>query len=202
MANPTSGSFGFRPVRHLSGAPWNGQTIRCRIAPAYGTALFIGDPILWTTVLTGKDATAKHPTIIISAGTDGTIIRGVITSFEPNPDNLTLQYSPAATAGWANVCLGLDVVFQVRDDGSGTPAVVFQGQNAEAAAGSGGSTVTGLSSYVLDASTPTTTQTFPLHILGLSDIPDNELADYAIWDVLLNTSENATGKYAGITASG
>ena len=94
-----------------------------------------------------------------------------------------------------------DIVFQVRDDGSGTPAPVFVCQNAELTAGTGGSTVTGLSSFALDASTPAATQTFPLLILGLSDIEDNELGDYAIWDVLLNTCYNATGLYLGITCT-
>jgi len=64
-----------------------------------------------------------------------------------------------------------------------------------------GSTVTGLSGAVLDTSTPTTTQAYALHILGLSDIADNELGDYAIWDVLINTCYNATGLYLGITCT-
>ena len=89
MANPSSAPFGFRPVRHIDGSPWNGQTIRCYISSSYATALFIGDPILLTPTLAEKDATAKYHTINISAGTTGTIIRGVITSFEPLPDNLT-----------------------------------------------------------------------------------------------------------------
>jgi len=201
MAN-VNAPFGLRPVRHIDGSPWNGQTIRCYIASGYATALFIGDPVLWTTTLADKDATAKYPTIIRSAGTTGTIIRGVITSFEPNPNNLTLQYRPASTERWANVCPATpNTVFQVRDDAGGTPAAVYVGQNAVLAAGSG-STFTGLSAYVLAAgTTPTTTQAHTLHILGLSDIEDNELGDYAIWDVLLNTCYNTTGLYLGITAA-
>ena len=201
MAN-VNAPFGLRPVRHIDGSPWNGQTIRCYIASGYATALFIGDPVLWTTTLADKDATAKYPTIIRSAGTTGTIIRGVITSFEQNPNNLTLQYRPASTERWANICPATpNTVFQVRDDAGGTPAAVYVGQNAVLAAGSG-STFTGLSAYVLAAgTTPTTTQAHTLHILGLSDIEDNELGDYAIWDVLLNTCYNTTGLYLGITAA-
>jgi hypothetical protein len=187
----------------LDGNPWNGQTIRCRIASGYATALFIGDPVTWDTALANKDTTAKHPTIIISPVASGSIIRGVITSFEPDPTNLERQYSPASTAGWANVVIATPtLVFQVRDDGDATPSKVFPGQNAILAAGSGGSTVTGLSSFVIDGSTtPTTTQAHTIHILALADIADNELSDYAIWDVLINTSQNATGTYLGITAA-
>jgi len=204
MSNPT-GPFGLRPVRHISGAPWNGQTIKCWCDNAYGTALYVGDPVVWAAgaILTaGVDLTAKYWTINTHAGTDGLVINGVIVGFEPDPDNLTYTYRPASTNRWAYVVAATpDIVFQVRDDGSGTPTAVFPNQNAELAAGSGGSTTTGLSSFVLDATTPATTQTFPLHILGLSDIPNNELDDYAVWDVLLNTCYNATGLYLGITTT-
>ena len=202
MANPNA-PFGLKPVRYINGTPWNGQTIRCYISASYSTALFIGDPVLWSATLAEKDTTAKHPTINVSAVASGSMIRGVITSFEPNPNNLTQQYSPASTEGWANVVIATpDLVFQVRDDGDATPSKVFPGQNGILAAGSGGSTITGLSSFVLDGSTtPTTTQAHTIHILGLADIADNELGDYAIWDVIVNTSRNATGTFLGITAS-
>ncbi len=200
MSNPSNAAFGLRPVRHIDGTPWNGATVRCRIAAGYAVSLFLGDPVLWTTALTGKNE--YYPTIMVSAGTTGVIVRGVITSFEPNPDNLTQQYSPASTAGWANVCMATpDLIFQIRDDGDGTPTAVYAGQNAVIAAGSG-STFTGLSGYILDGSTtPTTTQAHSLHIVGLADIETNELGDYAIWDVIINTSRNATGTYTGITAT-
>ena len=202
MSNPNA-PFGLRPVRHIDGSPWNGQTIRCYCSASYATALFIGDPVMFGgTTLSKKDATVKHMTIETNAGTTGLMINGVITSFEPNPDNLTQQYRPASQERWANVVVATpNVVFQVRDDGSGTPAPVFTYQNAELAAGSGGSTKTGLSSFVLDASTPAATQAHPLLILGLADIPDNELDDYAIWEVLINTCYNATGLYLGVTAT-
>lgn len=199
MAN-INAPFGLKPVRHINGSPYNGATIRCFISASYGTALYVGDPVLFDTALTDKDATAKCPTIIQSAGTNNTLVRGVIVSFEPLVTDLTKVYNPTYTERYANVCMDSSVIFQIRDDGSGTPSKVFPGQNAEMA-NAGGSTVTGLSGFQLDASTPTTTQTFTLHILGLADLPDNELGDYAVWEVLLNTPENATGRFAGITAS-
>lgn len=202
MANVNK-PFGLKPVRHVDGSPWNGQVQKCYVSSAYGTALYIGDPVCLTPTAAELDATAKHPTVNTHAGTTGLVIRGVIVAIEPDPDNLARLYIPALTGGYVYVAGWCDpsVVYQVQDDGSGTPAAGFVGQNAELAAGSGGSTVTGLSSFVLDATTPTTTQAHPLHILGLSDIPNNELGDYAVWDVVLNTNQNATGAYLGITAS-
>lgn len=202
MANVNK-PFGLKPVRHVDGSPWNGQVQKCYVSSAYGTALFIGDPVCISPTLAERDPTAKHPTVNTHAGTTGLVIRGVIVSIEPDATNLARQYIPASTGGYVYIAGWCDpsVVYQVQDDGSGTPSAVFVGQNAELAAGSGGSTVTGLSSFVLDATTPTTTQAHTLHILGLSDIPNNELGDYAVWDVVLNTNQNATGAYLGITAS-
>jgi hypothetical protein len=67
-----------------------------------------------------------------------------------------------------------------------------------------GSTTTGLSGMALDEGTttaPTTTQNFTLHILGITDREDNSLLASAEYEVLLNTCENATGRFLGITAS-
>ncbi len=201
MANPNA-PFGLRPVRYLDGTPWNGATIRCYCHSAYATALYIGTPVLWSPTLAEKDTTCKYPTINASSGATATVIRGVITSFEPNPANLTQQYRPASQERWANVVLATPyLVFQVRDSGEATPSKVYAGQNGVLQAGTA-STVTGLAGYQIDLSTtPTTTQAHSIHIIGLADIEDNELGPYAIWDVLINTSQNATGTYVGITAA-
>lgn len=201
MANVQT-PFGLRPVRHADGSPWNGQTLRCYISVSYATALYIGDPVLLTAgaVLTQMDATAKHYTINASDGATGAVIRGVITSFEPLADNLTLQYNPASTERWAQVCMAPDIVFQVRGDGTAESAV-FVGENATMSAGTD-STVTGVSGMQLDESSANPTyQAHPLHVLGLSDIEGNELLAYAVWDVLINTCYNTTGRTLGITAA-
>lgn len=200
MANAT-GPFGLRPVRHLNGSPWNGQTVRAWCSESYATALYVGDPILYTPTLAEKDTGAKYPTVNLSALTNGVVCRGVIVGFECAPsESLERIYRPASKGMWAHITCGADIIYHIRDDGSGTPAEVFVGQNAEGV-NAGGSTVTGLSGFALDGTTPTTTQGFPLHILGIADIESNELADYAIWEVLLNTYHNATGLIVGITAS-
>lgn len=203
MGNAT-GAFGLKPIRHISGAPWNGATVKCYISASYATALYIGDPVLFSPTLAEKDTTGRYPTINKSAGTAGTLVRGVIVGFEPDPDGLEKVYSPASTEGYAYVVMDADVVFAIRGDGGGTPSKVFPGQNAVMIATTAGSTTTGLSGMNLDEGTttaPNTTQNFTLHILGIQDKPDNELADNAVYEVLLNTNENATGRFLGITAA-
>jgi len=198
MAN-VDAAFGLRPVRHISGAPYNGATVKCYIHALYATALFIGDGVIFDTALANKDTTAKCPTIIACTGATASLIRGVIVSFDPIPTGLQYTYRVASTERWANVCMDPDVVYQIQDDGDGTPSKVFPGQNATIGLVAG-STTTGLSGAVM-CSTTATTQAHPLHIIGLADIEDNELGDHAVWEVLLNTCENVTGRFLGITAA-
>ena len=199
MAN-TDAAFGLRPVRHTSGAPWNGQILEAYISADYGTALYIGDPVLYTATTGEKDSTGTRPTINRSAGTTGTIIRGVIVNFAPLRTNLEQQYNPASTERLAYITPpDPSIVFHVQDDGDGTPAAGWAGLNAVLAVGAGGSTVTGKSGYEIAAGTaPTTTQAHPVHILGLARLEDNELGDFGIWEVVLNTVYNATGLVLGV----
>lgn len=202
MANDT-GAFGLRPVRHIDGSPWNGVTVPCYVSASYATALFVGDPVLISPTLAERDTTGTKPTINASAGTAGTLIRGVIDSFLQTDRDSTV-YNPASTERIAMVCMDPSVVYKVRGDGGGTPSKVFPGQNAVLIATSAGSTTTGLSGFHLDEGTttaPNTTQNFTLHILNILNQEDNTLGDNAIYEVLLNTPENATGRFLGITAS-
>lgn len=199
MSNPNA-PFGLRPVRQLNGSPWNGQTIRCYLHGSYAQAMYIGDPVEYQTELDYKDTTLKHPSVKLCTGATAHAVLGVIVSFDPLPTNLTLQYNPASTERYCNVVLSYDVIFQIRDDGGGTPSKVYTGQNYTMTAGTA-STVTGLSGYQLASTTPATTQAHPLHILSLSDIENNELGDYAIWDVIVSTCFDVTGRILGVTAS-
>ncbi len=203
MANP-SGAFGLRPARHINGAPWNGATVPCYISSSYATALFIGDPVLISPTTAERDTTGKYITINKSGGTDGTIVWGVIVSFDPLYSDLTKQYNPASTERIAHVCCDPTVVYHVRGDGGGTPSKNWIGANAVLIATSSGDTTTGLSGFNLDEGTttgPSADQSNTLLIVGIASMPDNELGDNAIWEVLLNTQENATGKYLGVTGA-
>ena len=199
MANPNA-PFGLKAVRNLDGTPI--YTEKVSISANYATALFIGDPVVYTTTSAHKDTTARYQTVIRSSGATTVLIRGVIFGFAPLPTNLELLHNPASTARIAYIVPAtLNTVFQIRDDGAGTPAAVWVGSNSVCVTGSGGSTVTGLSSYALDGSVHTDTQAHSLHILGLADEPDNELEDYAVWEVQLNTCYNATGMILGVVAA-
>ena len=200
MSNPTT-PFGLRPVRYYNGAPWNGLTQRMYIHVEYDTALYIGDPVRGQEELDEKDTSAHYPSIEKAAYTTGGAIVGVIVGFEADPDNLNRIYMPAYTEGWAYVCTDPQVIYHIRDDGSTDPPTkVWVSENA-ALVDAGGSTVTGLSGFALDGTTPAETVTFPLSILQMANIPNNELDAYAIWEVMINTPWLAAGKILGVTAT-
>jgi len=204
MANPDA-RFGFKPVRHLNGSPWNGATQRCYISASYGTALFVGDPVLIDPTNTNRATAVRCPTVIQSAMTTGIFAFGVITSFEANPDNLTRIYSPASTAGYCNVCVAPDVIYHIRDDGGAALTKADIGANAVGINTHGGSTVTGLSGFELDAGTttgPGEDDGYPLYIIGVADVEDNEFdgstSTRIIWEVTLNMHHlRATGDGSG-----
>ncbi|MDZ4345066.1 MAG: hypothetical protein U1E51_21805, partial [Candidatus Binatia bacterium] len=89
MANDNRPS-GFSPVSYLNGAPWNGQARMYSIAASYGTALYIGDPV----ISSGTADTNGVPGIAIGAETGA--LRGVIVGLGKyeglmaNPSNLDL----------------------------------------------------------------------------------------------------------------
>jgi hypothetical protein len=192
LANPDA-RFGLRPVRHIDGSAWNGQTIRCYVSASYAVALFIGDPVDFETTAANIPTAMKYPSVIRSAFTDGTYAVGVITSFDPNPDNLTQQYRPASQARYCQVCLCEDVVFQIRDDGAAALTKSTSiGLNAVGILTHSGDTITGLSGFELDTSSdaPAVDASNTMLILKCADIEDNawdgSTDTHVVWEVLIN----------------
>ena len=213
MANPDA-RFGLRPVKHLNGSPWNGQTMRVYFSASYATAAFIGDAVDYYAgaTLSNRSTAVKYPPVQVCNLADTTCPLGVIVSFEPDPTNLTLQYKPASTFRYANIVLANDVIFQIRDDGGAALTNVVLGQNAVGIATHAGDTITGLSGYELDAGTsvsPAANSSYPMFIVQCSDIEDNEwdgsTDTHMVWDVILNArlggSSGSDYGILGITAT-
>jgi hypothetical protein len=204
MAN-ADGAFGLRPDRHLDGTSWNGATMNMYKSASYATALYIGDPVLLSAVTAERDPKGRYPSINKSGGTDGTIVFGVVVGFEVDPDDLNKVYSPASTEAIVKVVRAADdLIFTIRGDGGGTPTVGFPGLNAVMIATTAGDTNTGLSGMELDEGTttaPSANQSNPLLILGVHQTEDNTLADDAVWEVLINTNDNATGRILGVAGA-
>lgn len=204
MSNALS-AFGLAPVQHISGAPWNGQTRKCWIESGHSGALYIGDPV----VLTGSadPTTAAYPTIGIATTGASNPIFGVIVAFDPLPTNLEKNYwATTDTPGRAcYVCCDPTVLYEIQGNADAAIAYTDVGGCANIVSGTP-STVTGLSGWVLDQSSITTTSNLQVRIMGAVDRADNDISSvYARWLVLININQlftPATNASAGSTQLG
>ena len=189
MAN-TDGAFGFRPVRYLSGNPWNGAFNWYYIPSTDATATFIGDAVKSAG---SADTLGIYPTVAQAAATDA--IRGVVIGFADQPymafdrTNLSRKYRPASTAMYAAVIDDPNVIFEVQEDSDGGALTADEvGNNMDIAVGSG-NTTTGISAMELDSS-DAKTGAAQIRVLGLAPWEEgNELGEYAKWLVLINEHE-------------
>lgn len=196
MANNDT-PFGLRPIRHRNGAPYNGAATPMYIAASYGTALFVGDPVI--KVAGGSNTAAVKvpgagsfnigtlPNIEKATAGDGNRITGVIVGFAPDPDNLGRQYNPASTERVALVCDDPDVIFEIQADGA-IPAASI-GLNAVLIYTHSGDTTTGLSGVELDTTSdaPAADASNQLLILRAVNREDNDTTlTHAKVEVLIN----------------
>lgn len=185
MANVDRPS-GLRPVRHLNGMPWNGKARMYYIAVGNSDVICIGDAVK---AEGGADASGKYATVARAAATGN--LRGVVVGFCDQPyvavdtTNLYRAYRPTLTAMYCLVVDDPDVIFEVQEDNdSATLAAADVGRNIDLTF-TAGNTSSGISGMELDSDNTNTT-TLQCRILGLVDREDNELGDYAKWEVLIN----------------
>ena len=201
MAN-TDTPFGFKPIRHLNGNPWNGKLRVYYHSASDATAIYKGDVIK----LNGSaDATGKYPDVISVAGDTDEHVVGVAVAFSTvpqlraDPSNLTRNYCPASTEMYVGVCDDPDVIYEVQEDGDTTPiAAASVGLNTTIVM-TAGSTTTGVSAFEIDSDEVATTNTDLVRILRLVDREDNALGAYAKWEVLLNIHAYKSAKAADPT---
>lgn len=171
---------GLTPVRMFSGAPWNNAVERYAVDSAYGTAIFVGDPVIHS------GSSDDDGIIEVQAGgTSGQYI-GVVVGIEPIRSDLTKTYIPASTGGYVYVSVDPWTVYSIQEDSvSANLAAADVGLNADLVAGAG-DTTTGRSGYELDSDSANTTATLSVRILGLVRREDNAIGTNAEWEVLIN----------------
>jgi hypothetical protein len=195
MANANT-PFGLRPVQYLNGSPWNGQARLYSIAASYGTALYVGDPVISSGTADANGVAG----IAIYGGTGA--IRGVIVGLGKyegliaNPDNLNIIYRPASDpAVWyAMVVDDPNVIFEVQENANGTAlAATDIGMNTVLKSGTGNGFLSGwLLSSATDA-TPATTATLAVRLMGLARRSGNAFGAYAKHLIKINVHELGTG---------
>lgn len=178
MAFPTvDAPYGLRPVKLVSGSPYNGVTRQYPIASAYNTNVFYGDPVTLVT-----DGTVERDTADAAMTPIGVFVGCSYT--DPNTkQKLFSQHYPANTAASdikAFVVDGTDVLFKVAVVSSGTTigdlALTDVGANA-ALVDNTGDTNTG-NSRVAVSDTSATTNTLPVRIVELVEETKNASGGY------------------------
>lgn len=205
MANVDSPS-GLRPVRYKNGSPWNGAANPYFIPSTYGTALFVGDPVVKTGTSNtaavkvpgaGSFAIGTMPEINKATAGDANRVTGVIIGFAALPNDLTKAHNPASTERVALVCDDPNVVFEIQADGA-IPAASI-GLNAVFIYTHSGSTTTGLSGVELDTTSdaPAADASNQMIILRAVNREDNDTTiTHAKVEVMLVNHTEAHGNTA------
>ncbi len=209
MAN-VDAPFGFRPVRYISGAPYNGAVNPYWIKNTQNNTAFIGDPVIVqgtanTAIIevpgAGSFLPGTLPEILKTAAGDTTVSTGVIVSFAADPTALENTYRLDSTERVAYVCDDPDVIFHCQGDSAATIDVGDVSNNADFIKTHSGSTVTGISGMEVDSGTQSADASNQLIVLRLANIVGNDVtAVHAIWEVMLSNHSMRQGGAA--TADG
>jgi hypothetical protein len=178
--------FGLRPVRHLTGAPYNGQFNEYVHIASDNAAIGLGSPVKLTGVASPNEAGKNLPTVAV--GTAGAALVGVCVGVKPVTAD-SLKYCAASTLRTIYVADAPDLIFEVQEDAAGgAVALASVGLNANQTAESV-DTVTGMSTVELDSSDVATDTTGQLRIHRLSEKVGNAAlataAPLAIWEVFI-----------------
>jgi hypothetical protein len=188
------------PEAYASGAPYNGAFQTYYVPPSYGTALFIGDPVI--VVDNSADANGVPAVNKATLGSSN-FITGAFIGIVNNAGLLVtpvLQsspvYLPASVGGYIAVADDPNLLFKVQEDSNGGAlAAGAASRNINLSAGSGGSTYSGFSSVQLQSSSLATTNTLQMRILRAYQSVDNAIGNYAKWlcRINLHSITNLTG---------
>ena len=205
MAN-VNAPFGFKPVRYLNGAPWNGQARYYNVNSGNGGALAVGDPVCTS------GAADTYGVMGVSIGIAGSPIRGVIVGTgtgiatstataglglpggmggNPTSQQTTVIPATKATDYYVLVVDDPQVIFWCMEQYSGTAFTSAEaGLNCNFDAGANNGYI---SQYVLDNGTEAVTAALNVRLLGLAQIPNNTYGVGAIWEVMINNHELRQG---------
>lgn len=186
---------GLRPKRMTSGEPYNGGFTKMYCA----ADLFLGDPVFGATGGTASNDGAYQKVARTTSATAGVIL-GVVVGWEIDPDALSNLYHVGSATRAVYVATDPNIVYEIQGDGAGSDAITEAdvGLNADLVIAAG-DTATGASNIELDESTTGATDVdTPLHIVGLTATPDNDIAAINK-KVLVRLNMHAYGVLGGMT---
>ena len=174
---------GFRPVKHITGAPYNGQYNKYTIPAAEAVAVNVGDLVALSdgAAIVGADggvypAVERVGTSTTTPVTSGAIV-GAVVGFEPDYSNLnTGNYRAASTARVVYVADAPGLVFAAPQDAvGGVIAAASVGLNVAIVPGVTSTTAPWASGSSVDSSSVAATSTLPLRVVGFTSSPDQDV---------------------------
>jgi len=207
MAN-TSRVFGFKPVKHFTGAPYNGQANVYEVSVSETVPVFTGDLVVRstnasTTGLVTVKSLSAHATNAndVTAGVIVGAVVGIInTKLDPLDGKMsagsisldTPQYVPAGTKALVLVSDSPDIIYEAQATASYALADIGLNADVGVLAIADGASSTGTSGMYVNATAPTASATRPLHVVGYVKRVDNE-APAAYNKVLVQLTTSAQG---------
>lgn len=197
MANANK-PMGLSPVQYLNGSSWNGQARLYSIAYNYGTAIYIGDPVVPSGTADGNGIMGIT---LATAGDANPVLGSVVgigryVDLIANPNNLNITYFPASGDGvnspwYALVADDPNIIFEAQDIGTSTAlAAADIGLNINLKSGTGNGYVSG---WGIDDGSKGTNATYQCKLMGLVRSQDNAFGQYAKFYVKLNNHFYGTG---------
>jgi len=184
MAN-VDNPFGFRPVRHRNGAPYNGSGNVYHVAVGDAQVIAPGDPVL----VTGTGDTFGIPDV--ARATAGSRITGIMLGRTDGEGTLlqddTLN-TVTLTSQYILVADDPDLMFQIQSDGD--LDAIDLSSNADLVFAVPG---TGKSSVEIDSTSHNVTATLQVRVIRLARLPRNALGANAIAEVMINLHTNSPG---------
>jgi len=205
MAN-VSRVNGFKPVKHFTGAPYNGQCNIYEVSVSETIPIFVGDLVVRSTnastsgLVTVKSLSAAATANDVTAGVCLGAVVGVVNSkMDPLDGKMTAgsialdtpQYAPATTKSFVLVCDAADIIYEVESTASFALADIGLNGDVGVLANTT-ALVTGNSPMYVNATAPTASATRPVHIVGYVKRPDNE-APAAYNKILVQLTTSAQG---------
>lgn len=190
---------GFKPVRYMSGAPYNGAVNPYSTATGDATAIYIGDPVIISGTAQTIDGVIYQD---VDQAATGDVIVGVVVAVDPilgsgAGGRDSTRHRAASTQRIVYVADDPGLLFEIQEVSGGTALTAAAiGLNADFVVAAGSAT-TGLSGVELNNATEATTNTLDLQIVGFANRPDNEVGEHAKWLVRINRHQRAN-QVAGI----
>ncbi len=214
MSGTVDAAFGMKPLEMWDGSPWNGAT-RHFVSETSNKIMHIGDPLA-RVVSDAEKTCGRYMAVDVLTGDDTTVtavddqILGVLLSHGGQfiradspvgtPAELIQSdaiHVPAASspAYLLNVCCDNAVLYTIQANAALPNDYTDVGKNGRPITGTG-STVTGISAFVLGAAAISADASDHLLIVGLLDVPGNLVTDtYPLFNVLVNIGYFKPGGY-------